>query len=166
MQRRSAIGRLAATLTGISLGEVPSLGATLPPRSPAFSVTQANQAESPGMVTCPICHEMADSLALTPAGLCLRCADKRPELRAEPHSDRFWILSPQEVRRLEAEVERVAAELSRMNQQLVELGQRQMLEGGDGYDRAIEAMRPEWHTLQRELHLLQLLRAASRQYAR
>jgi hypothetical protein len=165
MQRRSAIGRLAATLTGLSLGEVPSLGATVPPADRLFSVTRANLAESSGMVTCPICLEMADSLELTPAGPCLRCADEMPELRAEPRSDRFWILSPQEVRRLEPEIERVAAELRRMNQQLVELGQRQMVEGGDLYDRAVEARRQEWHAVQRELHLLQLLRAASRQYA-
>ena len=165
MQRRSAISRLAATLTGLSLGDVPQLEAIVPLRSEAFSVTRANLAESPGIVTCPMCHEMADSLELTPAGRCLACADKRPELRAEPYSDRFWILSPHEVRRLESEIERLAAELNRMNQQFVELGQQPVAEGSDPYERVIESKRQEWHALQRELHLLHLLRAASRQYA-
>ncbi|HEX6432991.1 MAG TPA: hypothetical protein VFZ87_02055 [Gemmatimonadales bacterium] len=165
MQRRSAIGRLAATLTGLSLEEV-SVAAAGPPSGGPFSVSRSNLAESSGVVTCPVCQEMGDSLELTPAGPCLRCADTSPELRAEPHSDRFWILSPQEVRRLEPEIERIAAALRRMNQQLLELGGRQIAEGGEAYDRAVESRRQEWHALQRELHLLHLLRAASRQYAR
>jgi hypothetical protein len=108
---------------------------------------------------------MKDALDLTPAGLCLSCADQSPGLRAEPYSDRFWILSPGEVRRLEREIDRLAAELNHMNARLALLQQRQMTEGGDGYDRVMEAERDRWHALQRELHLLHLLRAASRQYA-
>ena len=50
-----------------------------------------------------------------------------------------------------------------MNHRLAELQHRQIAEGSDVYDRAMEAGRDEWHALQRELHLLQLLRAASRQ---
>lgn len=165
MQRRSAIGRLAATLTGLSLREVPSLAAAGPPSGGPFSVTRANLPESSGLVTCPVCQETGDSLELTPAGPCLRCADNSPELRAEPHSDRFWILSPQEVRRLEPEIERIAAELRLINQQLLELGGRQIAQGGEAYNRAVESRWQEWHALQRELHLLHLLRAASRQYA-
>jgi hypothetical protein len=107
---------------------------------------------------------MADSLDLTPAGPCLRCADQNPTLRAAPRSDPFWTLSPEEVRRLEPEIQRIARELRRMNDRLVALQQRQMAEGGDSYDRAVEAARDSWHALQRELHLLQLLRAASRQF--
>jgi hypothetical protein len=51
-----------------------------------------------------------------------------------------------------------------MDRQLVELDRRQVAEGGDEYDRAVEANRHEWLALQRELHLLHLLRAASRQF--
>jgi HAMP domain-containing protein len=163
MQRRSALGRLAITLTGVSLGRVPTLEAAAW-RSEPFVVSPANVAESSGLVTCPICHEMADALELTPAGPCLRCADQAPELRVEPHSDRFWILSPEEVRKVESEIEELAAELNRMNQQLVELGQRQLAAGAGEYERAVESKRQEWLGLQRELHLLHLLRAASRQF--
>ena len=97
MHRRSAVTQLAATLTGLSLGRVPSLDAAAPLSSEPFAVTGANLAESSGMVTCPVCHQMWDSLELTPAGPCLRCADRDPTLRAEPRSDPFWTLSPQEV---------------------------------------------------------------------
>lgn len=166
MNRRSAVTRLGATLTGLSLGEVPSLDALAPLPGQPFFVTRANLAESSGTVTCPICEETADSLELTPAGPCLRCADADPTLKAQPYSDPFWTLSPQEVRRLEREIHRLAAELDRMNDGFLELQRRQIAEGGDGYDRAIEAARDEWHALQRELHLLHLLRAASRQFAR
>jgi hypothetical protein len=155
MHRRSAVGRLAATFAGLSLGEVPNLEAAVPLPDEPFSVTRANLAESSGLVTCPICQEMSDSLELTPAGLCLRCADRDPALRAEPHSDLFWILSPREVRKLELEIQRLAAKLERMNDRLVELQD----------DRAMEAVRDQWHALQRELHLLHLLRAASRQFS-
>ena len=163
MHRRSAVSRLAATLTGLSLGRVPSLDAA-PPPGDRFTVTDANLAESSGTVTCPVCHGMGDALDLTPAGPCLRCADRDPTLRAAPRSDPFWTLSPQEVRRLEPEIQRLAAELDRMNHRLVKLQQRQIAEGSDVYDRAMEAGRDEWHALQRELHLLQLLRAASLQF--
>jgi hypothetical protein len=164
MHRRSAISTLAGTVAGLSLGEVPRLDAAPPLPGEPFSVTRVNLAESSGLVTCPMCREMGDSLELTPAGACLRCADRNPALRAEPHSDPFWILSPRELRRLEPEIQRLAAELDRMNGRLAELQQRQIVEGGDGYDRAVEAERDEWHALQRELHLLHLLRAASRQF--
>ena len=166
MRRRSAVGRLAATVAGLSLGKNPDLEAAESPSVEPFAVSRANLAESSGMVTCPICQEMADSLDLTPAGPCLRCADRHPALRAEPYSDRFWILSPRKIQRLEAEIQRLAAELERLNGRLVSLAQQQMAEGGDGYDRAMEAERDQWHGMQRELHLLHLLRAASRQYAR
>jgi len=166
MHRRSAVGRLAATLAGLSLAEVPNLDAAPPLSSTPFAVTGANLPESSGTVTCPVCHELGDSLDLTPAGACLRCADRDPTLRAQPRSDPFWTLSPPEVRRLEPEIQRLAAELHRMNDRLLGLRQRQMAEGSDVYDRAMEAGRDEWHALQRELHLLQLLRAASRQAVR
>lgn len=166
MQRRSAVGRLAAAAAGLSLGKVPDLEAALPLEDGSFSVTRANLAASSGTVTCPSCQEMADSLDLTPAGLCLRCADQHPALRAEPHSDTFWALSPREVRRLELEIERLSAELGGMNQRFTALQQQQqqLAPGGDRYDRAMENGRDRWHALQRELHLLQMLRAASRQY--
>ena len=166
MHRRSAISTLAGTVAGLSLGEVPRLDAAAPLPGEPFSVTRANLAESSGLVTCPMCRELADSLELTPAGPCLRCADGNPTIRAQPHSDPFWTLSPREVRRLEPEIQRLAAELDRMNHRFAELQQRQMVEGGDGYDRAMEAGRDEWHALQRELHLLHLLRAASRQFGK
>jgi hypothetical protein len=165
MQRRSALGRLAATLTGVSFGRVPSLEAAVYHRAVPFSVTRANVAESSGTVTCPICHETGDALGLTPAGPCLRCADQRPELRMEPHSDRFWILTPDEVRRIESEIERIVATLEGIDRQLVALGQRPMLEGDRDYDLAVATKRHEWLALQRELHLLHLLRAASRQFS-
>src|SRR5687768_7425932 len=100
MHRRSAVTRLAATLTGLSLGRVPTLDAAASPPSDRFTVTDANLAESSGMVTCPVCHGMWDSLELTPAGPCLRCADRDSTLRAEPRSDPFWTLSPEEVKRV------------------------------------------------------------------
>ena len=164
MHRRSAVSRLAATLAGLSLGEVPSLDAAAPLPGDPFSVTRANLAESSGTVTCPICQEMEDSLDLTPAGPCLRCADGNSAIRAEPHSDTFWTLSPGEVRRLEPEIQRLAAELDRMNHRFVELEHQQIAEGSDVYDRVVEAGRDRWQALQRELHLLHLLRAASRQF--
>ena len=165
MHRRSAVTRLAASVAGLSLGQVPDLKATRPLPARNFSVTRANQAESSGTVTCPLCHEMWDSLELTPAGPCLRCADGSPD-RAESYSDPFWTLSPQELRRVELEIDRLAAELSRMNRRLSDPRNSQTSVGADGYDRGIESARDRWHALQRELHLLQLLRAASRQFGR
>jgi hypothetical protein len=165
MQRRSAVGRLAAAAAGLSLGKAPNLEAALPLEGDSFSVTRANLAASSGTVTCPSCQEMADSLDLTPAGLCLRCADQNPALWAEPHSNTFWALSPRGVRRLELEIERLSAELGRMTRQFTALQQQQLAQGGDRYNRAMEKGRDRWHALQRELHLLQMLRAASRQYA-
>ena len=97
MQRRSAVGRLAAAAAGLSLGTVPSLEAALPLEENSFTVTSTNLAASSGVVTCPVCQEMADALDLTPAGPCLSCADQNPALRAEPYSDTFWVLSPREV---------------------------------------------------------------------
>jgi hypothetical protein len=166
MQRRSAVSRLAATVAGLSFGEVPDLEAAVALPSQPFSVTPANLAESSGTVTCFICQEMGDSLDLTPAGLCLRCADRNPHLKVEPRSDPFWILSPREVRRLEHQIQRLAAELDHMDERFAELKQRQIAEGSEVYDRIMEAKRDEWHALQRELHLLHLLRAASRQFCR
>jgi hypothetical protein len=107
---------------------------------------------------------MADALHLTLAGVCLRCADQNPDLRVEPRSDPFWALSPREVRRLELEIERLSAELARMNRRFTALQEQQLARGGDPYDRAMECGRERWHALQRELHLLHLLRAASRQF--
>ena len=164
MQRRSLLGTLAATVAGLSLGEVPRLDAA-PLSGEPFSVTRGNLAESSGIVTCPGCEEMWDSLDLTPAGLCLRCADSNPKLRVEPHSDTFWKLSPREVQRVEHEIQRLAAELDRMNARFARLQRQQIAEGSAVYDPAMEAGRDEWHAVQRELHLLQLLRAASRQFA-
>jgi hypothetical protein len=165
MQRRSAVTRLAASVAGLSLGQVPDLGATVPRRTRTFSVTRANLAESSGTVTCPVCQEMWDSLELTPAGLCLRCSDESPTVRSEPHSEPFWTLSHTEIRRVELEIDRLAAELDRINRRLAELKDGQT-SAADVYDRRVEAERDRWHALQRELHLLQLLRAASRQFGR
>jgi hypothetical protein len=159
MDRRSLVSTLAGALAGVSLGPPPKLEAAASFSGEPFSVTRGNLAESSGLVTCPGCEEMWDSLDLTPAGLCLRCSDAKPTLRAEPHSDTFWKLSHQEIRRVEAEIERLAAELDRMNARFAALN------GSDGYNRAMEAGRDEWHAVQRELHLLHLLRAASRQFA-
>jgi hypothetical protein len=44
------------------------------------------------------------------------------------------------------------------------LQRQQQAEGSDVFDRAMEAGRDEWQAMQRELHLLHLLRAASRQF--
>jgi hypothetical protein len=107
---------------------------------------------------------MWDSLQLTPAGLCLSCADADPAIRARPHSEQFWALSPGDVRRLEAEIGRLAGKLEHINHRLIELKDGQMVEGSEVYQRAVEAQWNEWHGLQRELHLLHLLRAASRQF--
>ena len=164
MQRRTAVSRLAATMAGLSLVEIPDLEATVRGDDEPFSVTATNLAQSSGTVTCSICQEMADALELTPAGLCLSCADGNPAVRARPHSNPFWTLSPRQVRRLEPEIQRLAARLNRMNQDLAELRQQQVADGSDVYDRATEAVRDEWQALQRELHLLHLLRAASRQF--
>jgi len=165
MQRRSALGRLASTVAGLSLGRVPDIQATPPLPAEPFVVTRANLAQSSGTVSCPACHTMWNSLQLTPAGLCVSCADANPAIRAESHSERFWALSREEVRRVEAEIGRLAGKLERINQRLVELKEGQM-EGSEVYDGAVEAQWNEWHALQRELHLLQLLRAASKQFTR
>jgi len=79
---------------------------------------------------------MEDSLGLTPAGVCLRCADRNP-LRTEPHSNPFWILSPGEVRRVEREINRLAAELQRMSESLGMLQQQHITSGGSRYDRPL-----------------------------
>jgi hypothetical protein len=165
MQRRSAIGQLAATLTGLSLGSVPNLETDVAVGGEPFPASSGVLPQSSGTVSCPICQEMADSLDLTPAGLCLRCADRNPALRAEPHSDPFWTLSHRELRRLESEIQRLTAELERMNRRFLELQQRQLADGGGMYDRAMEAEGARWQALQRELQLMHLLRAASRQFS-
>src|SRR5215207_4916179 len=90
MQRRGALSRLAATAAGLSLGRVPDLAAAVPLPAEPFSVTPANLAQSSGTVTCPVCQTMWDSLHLTPAGLCLSCADADPAIRTEAHSEPFW----------------------------------------------------------------------------
>jgi len=162
MQRRTAVGRLAAAAAGLSLGTVPRLEAVLPLDEDSFTVTGTNLAASSGVVTCPVCQEMADALDLTPAGPCLSCADQNPALRTEPYSDTFWVLSPREIRRLEREITRLAAEAQRVDEGFSRLQQQQMTDGGEG--PAMEAERNRWHGLQRELHLLQMLRAASRQF--
>ena len=164
MHRRSAVSTLAAAVAGLSFGEVPSVVATEPLTGEPFSINPGNLAESSGTVTCPICHQLADSLELTPAGLCLACADRNPGVRARPHSDPFWALSARQVRRLEREIWRLAAELDRMNDRLALLQRQEQAEGSDVFDRAMEAGRDEWQAMQRELHLLHLLRAASRQF--
>ena len=166
MQRRSALGRLAATVAGLSLGRVPKIDAAPPLRTKPFVVTQTNLAQSSGTVTCPACHTMWDSLQLTPAGLCLSCADAAPTISVRPHSEQFWASSPEDVRRLETEIVRLAGKLEHINQRLVELKEGQMVEGSEVYGRAVEAHWKEWHGLERELHLLHLLRAASRQFTR
>ena len=166
MQRRTAVGRLAAAAAGLSLGTVPRLDDALPLEEDSFTVTSTNLAASSGVVTCPVCQEMADALDLTPAGPCLGCADQSPTLRAEPYSDTFWVLSPRQIRRLEREIERLAAEARRVDERFARLQQQQVAEGGNGYDRALESERNRWLALQRELHLLQTLRAASRQFRR
>jgi hypothetical protein len=165
MHRRSAVGRVAATLAGLSLLKLPDIEGEAPLSSEPFSVARANLAESSGLVSCPVCQQVGDSLELTPAGPCLLCADENPAVRAEPYSDPFWVLSPREVRRLEGEIQRMAAELERVNSRFAALKQQQLAQGGDVYDRAMEVGRDEWHAMQRELHLLHLLRAASRQFA-
>jgi hypothetical protein len=166
MQRRSALGGLAATVAGLSLGRLPDLSAAVPLTAEPFSVTRENLPQSSGAVTCPACQAMGDSLHLTPAGFCLGCADANPTIRTEPHSEPFWGLSPADVRRLEGEIRRLAGKLERIDHRLVEIKERQMAQGNEVYDRAVEAQWNEWHALQRELHLLHLLRAASRQFTR
>jgi hypothetical protein len=165
MHRRSAVSRLAATVAGLSLLDLPDLEAAAPLPGGPFSVTPANLPETSGMVSCPGCQQTWDSLELTPAGLCLGCADKDPAVRAQPHSEPFWTLSRRQVHRVEGEIQRLAAELNRRNDRLLALRRQQMVDGSDVYQRAMEAGRDEWHALERELHLLHLLRAASRQFA-
>jgi exonuclease VII large subunit len=161
MDRRAVVGRLAATLAALPFGEVPILQAATSFTGEPFEVTPGNLAESLGMVTCPKCQEMWDSLDLTPAGVCLSCADRNPAMKAPPHSDPFWTLSVREVRRIEREIQRLATKLERMNRRFAVLQQQ----GSEAYERAMEGRRDEWQALQRELHLLQLLRAASKQFA-
>ncbi len=165
MHRRSAVSALAGAVAGLSLGRVPNLGAAAPVLGEPFSVSHANLAES-SMVTCSVCREMGDSLDLTPAGLCLGCADRNPAIKAEAHSDTFWTLSPREILRLETEIQHLSARLDRMNDRFLELQQRQIRVGGHVYDRAMEAGRGEWLAMQRELHLMHLLRAGSMQFRR
>lgn len=163
MQRRSMLGRVAAALAGLFLRRVPDLEAAPPPAN-AFSVSPANLPQSSGIESCPICHTLWDSLQLTPAGPCLHCADSRPELRAEFESKSFWILSPKDVRQLEVEIGRLAAKLHQISDRWAALREQQLAGEGQCYNRAVEAQRSGWLAMQRELHLLHLLRAASRQY--
>src|SRR5215218_7833671 len=100
MHRRSVVGRLAATLAGLSFGKVPNLDAAAPLSREPFEVTPGNLAVSSGTVTCPSCQEMWDSLDLTPAGVCLPCAGRNPAMKASPRSDPFWALSARAVRRV------------------------------------------------------------------
>jgi hypothetical protein len=165
MHRRSAVSALAGALAGLSLGRVPKLDAVTPVSAELSSSIRANLAES-ALVTCAVCQEMGDSLDLTPAGLCLRCAERNPAIKAEPHSDTFWALSPREIRRLETEIQHLGAKLDRMNERFARLQQGQIANGSDVYDRAMEAGIEEWRAMQRELHLLHLLRAASKQFRR
>ncbi len=109
------------------------------------------------MVTCSVCQEMGDSLDLTPAGVCLDCAERNPTIKAEAHSDTFWALSPQEIRRLETEIQHLRAKLDRMNERFARLQRQQIADGSEVFDRAMEAGMREWHAMERELHLLQLL---------
>ncbi|HEY9013861.1 MAG TPA: hypothetical protein VIM84_02210, partial [Gemmatimonadales bacterium] len=141
MHRRTAVGRLAATVAGISMGQMPNLESAADIAGDPFAVTPENLAESSGLASCPVCQEVADSLHLTPAGVCLRCADRTPSLRATPHSDSFWILSPREIRRAESEIQRLSVELEEMNERLRALQRRQAAEGGNRYDRAVETVR-------------------------
>ena len=164
MQRRSAIGTLVGALAGLSLGEVPNLAAA-PLSNDGFSVTPDNLADGSSRVTCSMCHEVAGSLDLTPAGLCLACADAHPEVRAQPESDPFWVLSPREIQRLEGEIQSLASRLDGMNVRLLQLQEAQGRDGSGAFDRAMEKAWGQWHATQRELHLLHLLRAASRQFA-
>jgi hypothetical protein len=48
-----------------------------------------------------------------------------------------------------------------MNHRLVKLKEQQTAHGSNVYDRTMEAERDGWHALQRELHLLHLLRSAA-----
>jgi len=82
-------------------------------------------------------------------------------MKASLHSDPFWTLSARDVGRVEHEIQLLAAKLDRMNCHFAELQQQ----GSDAYEKAMERRRDEWQALQRELQLLQLLRAASRQFA-
>jgi hypothetical protein len=163
MQRRSALGYLAAAVAGLSLGELPDFQPEPVHGSGRFVSGEEDQPQSGELLSCPGCGELGDSLELTLAGVCLRCADRNPALRVRPRSDPFWTLSPRETRRAEAELHRLSAELTRMNRRFSELRERQLAEGSDVYDRAMEAGRADWLGLQREVHLLGLLRAASGQ---
>jgi hypothetical protein len=165
MHRRSAVSRMAGALAALSVGQVPQLDAALLPGDPAFSVTPENLARSSGLLTCPDCNELADSLELTPAGLCLRCADRNPAVKARSFSEPFWALSPRQIRRLERAIQLLSAQRNRMNAGLLKLQRVQVEQGGNAFDSAMEAARPQLLALERELHLLQLLRAASRQFS-
>jgi hypothetical protein len=165
MHRRSAVGRMAGALAAISIGQVPQLDAAVSPGDPSFTVTPENLARSAGLVTCAGCGETADSLELTPAGLCIRCADRNPAVKVSPCSEPFWTLTPQQIRRVERQIQLLSTQRDRMNAGLLKLKQAQGKQDGSAFDSAMEAARPQLLALERELHLLQLLRAASRQFS-
>jgi hypothetical protein len=165
MHRRSAVGHMAGALAALSTGQVPPLSAAASLGDQSFSVAPENLARSSGLVTCPSCGETADSLELTPAGLCLRCADRNPAVKARPHSDPFWTLSPGEIHQVEREIERLSARLDRMNARLVQHNRVQGEQAGPDFHAAMEESRRERLGMERELHLLHMLRAASRQFS-
>jgi hypothetical protein len=108
-------------------------------------------------VECPECEKKSPSLTFTPAGICLSCAndaDPSPTVRA--HSDPFWLLTPEEVERVEGELQRLDTKADQLYSCL------NAAPKGSNRERILLA---DMCAVEREALLLHQLRAASRQLA-
>lgn len=114
---------------------------------------------SSGVAECPECGQMWDHLAgFTPSGVCVQCAAMiDPPDTARPHSNPFWLLTPEEIDRAAG---RAAPPYTLRPERL-----ERTLPAGDWW----EAERPVLDAItkiQREAMLLAMLRGASRQCGR
>jgi hypothetical protein len=131
---------------------------TTAPTMPAADWPDAPQ--SPGTSHCSQCGAGFDGLLLTRgAGICPRClgrADRSliPTLRSDP----FWLLTPQQITRLELEIVRLAAEAIRVDETLGPL-ERELGWDHPTYLAAID----EYSEIESERLLLHMVHAASRQ---
>ena len=93
-------------------------------------------------------------LDLTPIGVCLSCSLVADSPSVIPFSDPFWILSAEELARLEAQMWRLREEVERLERGLEKVA------GSKLEEPLIDRI----SVLDREAHLLHMVHAASRQY--
>ncbi len=117
--------------------------------------------QSAGNMECPACrtgHAEWDALDLTPAGICVRCSasSERP-VAATPQSDPFWTLTPEEIARLDGE-------LYRLHTAAVRLEKAIDWSSPYEFNETEQATEDKLDQINREIHLLLLLRESSRQF--